>query len=66
MAGDGVICVWGRGRDIVNCLFIFRIIIHSTCNFAIPDTSIAGMRERGPYSVKNMSINHDQAHTLVV
>ena len=50
----------------MNCLFIFRILIHSTCNFAIPDTSIAGMRERGPYSVKNMSINHDQAHTLVV
>ena len=28
-------------------LKFFRFFIYSTCNFAIPGTSIAGMRERG-------------------
>ena len=42
------------------------LLIYSTCNFAIPGTSIAGMRERHPDSVKHLSLNHDQAHKLVV
>ena len=50
-------------RDIVNCLLI--LLIYSTFNLAIPSTSIAGMRERHPDSVKHLSLNHDQAHKLV-
>ena len=55
--------VWER--DIVNCLLILQISYYSTCNYAIPGTSIAGMRERRPDSVKHLSLNHDQAHKLV-
>ena len=33
-------------RDIVNCLLILQIFRFIVCNFAIPGTSIAGMRER--------------------
>ena len=40
-------------------------IIYSACNFAIPGTSIAGMRGRRPNSVKHLSLNHDHAHQLV-
>ena len=51
-------------RDIVNC----RFLIYSTCNFAIPGTSIAVMREREgrPDSGKHLSLKYDQAHKLVV
>ena len=43
--------------------------MYSTCNFANPDISIAGMREREREhtdSVKHLSLNHDQANKLVV
>ena len=46
-------CV-GEG-DIVNCYYFCRFLIYSTCNFAIPWTSIAGMRERRPDSGKHLS-----------
>ena len=42
-------------RDIVNCLLIFQIlkcIVHAI--FAIPGTSIAGMREREAYRFKEV------------
>ena len=53
-------------RDIVN-FADFLFILLGTCNFAVPGTSIAGMgeRERRPDSVKQLRLNHDQAHKLV-
>ena len=38
--------VCGGGILWIACLFC-RFLIYSTCNFAIPGTSIAGMRESG-------------------